>query len=132
MLKLSFKVQLSLIAITIAAVVAIVIHFVNDAAKQTQIALTKAMQTSDYGFQTVSEKAMSTETFSFMIDSLKDISGTTPEGGNYSVFVIKDTISTDSIEVKIESRGEFGKEVHYQSKRILLVSPDSVNWVMSY
>ncbi|MDR0304869.1 MAG: hypothetical protein LBH98_08930 [Chitinispirillales bacterium] len=132
MLKLSFKIQLSLIAVTVAVIVAIVVYLVNSINKQVQFMQTKALQTADYGFQAVTESAMPPETFSFTIDSLKNTSGTTPDGGKYSVSVTKDTISLDSIEVKIESCGSFGKEVHYQSKRLLLVSPDSVNWVMSY
>jgi len=132
MFKLSLKVQSLIMAVTIIAVVAVALYLMNRKNEQVQSEQIKALQTADYGFQVVSELAVSSETFSFMIDSLKNTSGTTPEGGTYSVLVTKDTISTDSIEVKIESRGSFGKEVRYQSKILLLISPDSVNWIMSY
>lgn len=135
MLKLSFKFHLSVILLTVVAVVFVTIHFVKKTVKEndkhTLFAQTKAFQTADFGFQIITEKAMSPETGAFMIDSLRDIYGSTGDGGEYSVSVIKDTISVDSIEIKIDSRGIFANEEHSQSKRILLVSSDLINWVIA-
>ena len=124
MLKLSFKVQLAFIIITIIIIVVAVKFALKDNGEQAQIALTKAMQTSDYGFQMLFENAMAP-------NLLNNISGTTPDGGIYSVSVTNDTISVDTMEVRIESRGEFDKKAHSQSKRILLISEDSINWRMA-
>lgn len=129
-MKLSFKFLLAIIVITIIVVVVTAVCFVKKADSQTQFAQTKALQTADYGFQIITENAMSSETGAFVIDSLKNISGKTDDGGEFSVSIVKDTISIDSIELKIESRGTFGNESRLQSKRILLISPDSVTWVI--
>jgi NAD(P)H-hydrate repair Nnr-like enzyme with NAD(P)H-hydrate epimerase domain len=131
MVKLSFKFQMSLLIVTIIAVVAVVALQVDKANKQAQFTQMKAIQTMDYGFQAITEKAMSPETGAFMIDSLIGISGNTPDGGEYAVSVVKDTISADSIEIKIVSEGIFGGEVRSQVKKMLLVSTDSINWEIS-
>jgi len=128
MVKMSFKLQVSLLIATIVVVVAIAALRMDKANKQTQFAQTKAIQTMDFGFQAITEKAMSMETGAFMIDSLASISGDSPDGGKYWVEVVKDTISTDSIEIKIISRGAFGGEERSQVKRMLLVNSDSTNW----
>jgi hypothetical protein len=131
MVKMSFNFQVSMLVATIIAVIAVIAWRVDETNKQAQFAQTKAIQTMDYGFQAITEKAMSPETGAFMIDSLVGISGDTPDGGKYSVSVAKDTISTDSIEIKIVSRGMFGSESRSQVKKMLLVSPDSINWEIS-
>jgi len=131
MVKMSFKFQVSLLIATIIAVIAIAAWRIDKTEKQGQFAQTKAIQTMDYGFQAITEKAMSSETGAFMIDSLIGISGDTPDGGKYWVEVAKDTISADSIEIKIVSRGVFGNEERSQVKKMLLVSPDSINWEIS-
>jgi len=128
MVKMSFKLQVSLLIATIIVVVVVAALRMDKANKQTQFAQTKAIQSMDFGFQAITEKAMSPETGAFMIDSLTGISGDTPDGGKYWVEVVKDTISSDSIEIKIISRGAFGSEERSQVKRMLLVNPDSTNW----
>lgn len=116
MIKMSFKIQMTVMIITIIAVICIIVYFVNKTNSQAQFAQTKAQQTADYGFQ----EAMLL---------LEDVSGKTDDGGEYSVKVIKDTISADSIEIKIESFGVFAGEMRSTSRRILLISPDSISWL---
>jgi len=132
MVKLSFKVQLAVIIATMITVVFVIIHFVGKTNEQTQFAQRMALQSANFGFQTVIQKPVSVSPegeFVFMIDSLQNISGETEDGGKYSVTVTKDTISTDSIEIKIVSVGTFANETNSQLMRMLFVSPDSVNWV---
>ena len=133
MLKLSFKIQLAIIIITLVGVVFVAVHFIREANQQTQFAQRRAQQAADLGFQAITESAvhLSEDGVVFLLNSLKNISGETEDGGKYSVVVSKDTISIDSIEIKIESRGSFGDEIHSQSRRMLFVSPDSVNWVIA-
>jgi hypothetical protein len=122
-MKLSFKVQLSIMLITITAVVFAIVYFVDKTKKQAEFSQIRAQQAADKGF----EEAM----FVAMGDTIQKISGKTEEGGEFSVEIVKDTISVDSIEIKINARGEFANEVRSTSKRILLVSPDSINWVLA-
>jgi hypothetical protein len=131
MLKISFKFQVAVILITVALVVWFVIRFLNKTEEQAQFAQTKALQAADFGFQEITQKAISPETGAFMIDLLTDTSGLTGDGGEFSVSVVKDTISADSIVIKIDSRGMFANEERLQSQRKLLVSPDSINWVIA-
>jgi len=131
MIKMSFKIQMSILIITIIAVISVIVYFVNKTNQHTQFAQTKALQSADFGFQAITERAIFPETGMFDIDLLQNISGKTEDGGEYFVSVIKDTISVDSIEVKIESRGVFENEVRTRSNRILLVSQDLINWVFA-
>ena len=132
MFKFSFRIQLILIFITVAAVVAIAVIFVNKQTRQTKISQKKANVARDYGIQIVfMEKLIPQE---IVIDSLQNFSGKIVDengeyGGDYEVLIKKDTISIDSIALIIESRGTFGNVTTApQKEKILLICPDSVNW----
>ncbi|MCL1945626.1 MAG: hypothetical protein FWF51_00535 [Chitinivibrionia bacterium] len=132
MFKFSFKAQLVLIFITVAAVVTVAVIFVNKQTEQTRMSQKRANVARDFGIQVVfMEKLVPPE---IIIDSLKDFSGTVVDengehGGNYEVLIKKDTISADSIALTIISRGIFGNvTTGTHTEKILLISPDSVNW----
>ncbi|MCL2844920.1 MAG: hypothetical protein FWE23_05655 [Chitinivibrionia bacterium] len=135
MVKLSFKIQLLMVFITVAVVVAITITVVRQSASDARDFDLRARQSSDLGierfYEKIAEKAMDFETGAIILDSIGNFlqfSGQTEEGRSFSVNVIKNKITADSIRIRIESRGTFGNTTDFQVREIFLFSPDTVNW----
>jgi len=126
---LKFKILVAVIVITLIALIFSAVRFLENNRERTRFAQIRALQTAEFGFQSIGERAISLETGMFDPDLLKDISGETEDGGRFCVSVVKDTISADSLEIRINSRGAYQKETHSLSRRMLFVNFDSINWV---
>jgi len=135
MIKLSFRLQVIMAFITVVTVTVVTVIAVRTTAGDARYFGMRARQNSDWGigkfYQNIAEKAMDMNTGAIIIDSLDNFlhfSGEAETGGTFMLEVRKDTIAPDSIILNIESRGTFGNVTDFQSRRIYLISPDSVNW----
>jgi len=139
MIKLSFKVQVFMIVITVAIVVAMTIIVVGKNIADARYSHRMAHQNSDLGTQkfleNINERAMDIDEETgipmIIIDSVNNFlqfSEQTETDGGFSVNATKDTITADTIRIRIESRGHFDKATVSQTTDIFLFSPDAVNW----
>jgi len=139
MMKLSFRVQVSMIVITVAIVVAATVVVVINNIEKTREANRIALRNSDAGIDkflgNISERAMDIDEETgipmIIIDSVNNFlqfSEQSETDGGFSVTATKDTVAADTIRIRIESRGYFDRATFSQTSEIFLFSPDSVNW----